>query len=371
MRALISLITRSAIIRSRSVSSSPARNAADSPMDRSQIDGDAPPADRDGQRRRLQAGAVAGRARDLAHVGLDLLPAPVALGVGVAPLQERDDALVAGRVLAAAAVAVLVLDRDLTLGAVQQHVLLRLGELPPRLGHVDVVGVGHGLQHPAEVLGAGGAPRTDGAFAHRQVRVGHDQLRVDLEGRAQAVALHAGAVRGVEREVPGRQLLVRLAAHRAGQVLAEGQRVALDLDPRRPRAARSRSPPRPRPASARSPPSRSGGARCPRGARGGRPRPRWCAARSGPGARRPSGTRRCRPCHRRSGPGRSPAPTGPPAASRTRPCAPAPPAPAPGTGCPRAARPAGPRSAAGSGAPAGRRAPGSAGWPMRAHRRRR
>ena len=38
MRALISLITRSAIIRSRSVSSSPARNAADSPMDRSQTE---------------------------------------------------------------------------------------------------------------------------------------------------------------------------------------------------------------------------------------------------------------------------------------------------------------------------------------------
>ena len=147
----------------------------------------------------------------------------------MASLQERDHALVAGRVLAAAAVTVLVLDRDLTLGPVEQHVLLRLGELPPRLGHVDVVGVGHRLQHPAEVLGAGGAPWTDGAFAHRQVRVGHHQLRIDLEGRPQAVALHAGAVRGVEREVPRRQLLVRLTAHRAGQVLAEGQRVGLDL----------------------------------------------------------------------------------------------------------------------------------------------
>ena len=36
MRALISLTTRSAIMRSRSVSSSPARNLAASPIDRSQ-----------------------------------------------------------------------------------------------------------------------------------------------------------------------------------------------------------------------------------------------------------------------------------------------------------------------------------------------
>ena len=46
-------------------------------------------------------------ARHLAHVALDLLADPVAVGVGVAPLQERDDALVVRVVRALAAVAVL------------------------------------------------------------------------------------------------------------------------------------------------------------------------------------------------------------------------------------------------------------------------
>ena len=254
MRALISLITRSAMICSRSVSSRAARNLADSPIDRSHtsemLRSPMVTARLDGLRR---CPAARG-ARHLAHVALDLLAAPVRLGVAVAPLQERDDALVRGVVLALAAVAVLVLDRDLALGAVQQHLLLGLGQLRPRLVEVDLVGLGHRLEHAGEVLGAGRAPRGDGALGDRQVGVGHDQLGVDLEAGAEAVARGAGAVGRVEREVPGRQLLVRLEADRAGQVLAEGER--LGSRPRRPRAARARSRPRPRPASAPSPPSR-------------------------------------------------------------------------------------------------------------------
>ena len=231
MRALISLITRSAIIFSRSFSSSAARNLADSPIDRSHTSAMlCSPMVTASEAGRLQPGAAARRARHLAHVALDLLPAPVRLGVGVAALQERDDALVRRGVLALAAVAVLVLHRDLALGAEQQHVLLRLGELRPRLVEVDLV-----APRPPrracrrEVLRAGRAPRRDGALADREVGVRHHQLGVDLERGAEAVARLAGAVRRVEREVAGRQLLVRLEADRAGQVLAEGERLGLGV----------------------------------------------------------------------------------------------------------------------------------------------
>ena len=44
-------------------------------------------ADRDRERRRLEPGAAARRARHLAHVALDLLARPVALGLGVAALR--------------------------------------------------------------------------------------------------------------------------------------------------------------------------------------------------------------------------------------------------------------------------------------------
>ena len=71
MRALISFITRSAISRSRSVSSRPARNLADSPIDRSHTSEMLRSSIGDGQRRRLQPGAAARRARHLAHVALD------------------------------------------------------------------------------------------------------------------------------------------------------------------------------------------------------------------------------------------------------------------------------------------------------------
>ena len=61
MRALISLSTRSAIIRSRSDSSRPASTSAASPIDISQTSAMRVPVDGDGQRQRLQPGAAARR----------------------------------------------------------------------------------------------------------------------------------------------------------------------------------------------------------------------------------------------------------------------------------------------------------------------
>ena len=181
--------------------------------------------DRDGQRRRLQAGAVAGRARHEPHVALVLLARVLAVAALVAPLDPRDDALVLGGVRAGAAVAVLVLDGHLAVDAVQDDLLLLGRELLPRGVHVDLVGLGDRLEHPREVLRVGAAPRGDRAVGDRHLDVGDQQLGVDLERRAEPVARDARAVRRVEREVARRRLVVARAAHGTGQVLAERQRL--------------------------------------------------------------------------------------------------------------------------------------------------
>src|SRR5699024_6392900 len=52
---------------------------------------DAPAADEDGERLRLEPRALARRARDLAHVALVPVAAPLRLGLRVAPLDEGND----------------------------------------------------------------------------------------------------------------------------------------------------------------------------------------------------------------------------------------------------------------------------------------
>ena len=82
------------------------------------------------------------------------------------------------------------------------------------------------------------APRLDRALADRQVGVGDDQVGVDLQARAEAVAVDAHAERAVERERLRRQLGEADAAVRAGARLAVGARAAP-----RPRRRPAPSPP--------------------------------------------------------------------------------------------------------------------------------
>ena len=92
---------------------------------------------------------------------------------------------------------------------------------------VDVERVGDRLEHALEVLRVGAAPGRDRTVGDRLLGIGDHELGVDLERRAQAVALLARAVRRVEREVARRRLVVRRVAHRARQVLAERHRLRL------------------------------------------------------------------------------------------------------------------------------------------------
>ena len=263
MRALTSFTTRSAMMRSRSESSRPVerlggladRHVADL-GDRVAVDGD-----------RRAAAARGGRRRTPGT-------APPACSPRSAPGRCRSptrewrrwryghDALEVGGVGAHPAVAVLVADLHLAhAGAVEERLLLLLGELRPGLVDVGAELLGHRLDEPLEVLAAGARPRRDGALGERQVGVGDDELGVDLEAGAEAVAGLAGAVGRVEREVAGRQLLEGAVAVRAGQVLGEGERVvglavlgAADA-PRR-RAGRAAPRPRRRPGAAPSRASR-------------------------------------------------------------------------------------------------------------------
>ena len=179
--------------------------------------------DGDGQRQRVEPGAAAVRARHLAHVALDVLPGSVAVGLVVAAHQVRDDPLVAGLVHPAPAEAVLVADLHPApdpLG-VQQHVVLARGEFAPGDVARDLVFLAYRLEQARVVPRSALGPGRDRPAGQRGVGVGDNELGVDLEHRAQAVAVGAGAVRRVEREVAGGQLLERLAVGGPGQVLAE------------------------------------------------------------------------------------------------------------------------------------------------------
>ena len=90
MRALISLTTRSAMMRSRSDSSRPASALAASPIDRSQMSEIEWPSIVTASDSGLSRAPPHVGARHLAHVALDLLAGAVGLGLGVAALQVRD-----------------------------------------------------------------------------------------------------------------------------------------------------------------------------------------------------------------------------------------------------------------------------------------
>ena len=179
--------------------------------------------DSDGQGQRVEPGAAAVRARHLAHVALDVLPGRVALRLVVAAHQMRDDPLEAGLVGAAAAEAVLVADLHPapdSLG-VQQQIALAGGERAP--GHVagDGVLLADCLQQAGVVARPAVGPGRDRPAGEGGVVVGDDELGVHLEHGAQAVAVGAGPVGRVEREVSGSELLERLPVGGPGQVLAE------------------------------------------------------------------------------------------------------------------------------------------------------
>ncbi len=183
---------------------------------------DVPVVDRDRQCDRVQARTTADVARDFPHVLLVVVAGRVGLGVLVTSAEERDDTFV-GRVIAALATEPIgVGDFDaFVAGAVQDEILLPLGELGERFAGIESLGFGHSDQQPLVVLAPVPGPGGNDAVDDRFVGVGDDEFGVDLVAGADAGARGAGSVGAVEREVAGLELLERQPAVVASEVLAE------------------------------------------------------------------------------------------------------------------------------------------------------
>ena len=185
--------------------------------------------DRDGEDLGLEAGPVADRARPHRHVLLDALALLRRVGLAIAPLEARDEALERHRVPPRPAHAVAVRDEDpVAARAVEEAVLLLAVEVPPRRVEVDLVAVGDRLDRGLVEPLAAERPRHERALVEREARVRHEQVRVDLELRAEPRAARARAVRRVEREDPRLELRQRDAVLGAREVLAVEERLAVD-----------------------------------------------------------------------------------------------------------------------------------------------
>ena len=115
----------------------------------------------------------------------------------------------------------------------QDHVAHGLLEPGPGLVEGKFVALGERAERLLEVDVLATRPRRQRAGRERAVGVGHQPLGVDLEARADAAALRAGAVRVVEREHPRRHLGEGDATVRTGEALGKDHPLALgnlDLD---------------------------------------------------------------------------------------------------------------------------------------------
>ena len=177
---------------------------------------------RHGQGLGLEPASVARGTRLVRHVALELGLQVLRLRLLVTPLQVGDHTLERRLVPARVAVLVLVAEPDLLVPrAVQQDVALLLGQLRPRLVHVDAEVLADRLEQlRVEELRL--APCRDRAVAQRQRRVGHHQVAIDHELKADAGADRAGPVRVVEGEVAGFGLGHAEPVDRTHEVLRHG-----------------------------------------------------------------------------------------------------------------------------------------------------
>ena len=129
-------------------------------------------------------------------------------------------------------------DALLVLLRVEQVVERILGQLADRRVEVPAMGLAHGLDdlHPPRRIGGQQAADPERSRTEALVRSRDQDRGIDLELGAQAGAARAGAVRGVEREVAGLELVDREAVVGTAVLLA----VALLLERRRLAVARRR-----------------------------------------------------------------------------------------------------------------------------------
>jgi hypothetical protein len=268
--------------------------------------GDAVPTDGDAEHDGLEPLAVAGRARHLAHVLLDLLAHVVGLGLGVPAQQRGDHALDLRPVRALAPVAVGVGDVHPVVEPVQDRVADTSGRAPPtacsgrRRGADDgaqqlavVVRlhapVPHGRTTPSSTDRSGSPSTSSGSTVSwvpspEQVsQAPYGELNEKLRGASWSkLSVQCGQARCSENSSSSASGSGRPAASACLDRLA-GRAAPRSWRPRRRAAAPSRS-------------SRPAAGGCPPSARAGRPPPRWCACGSwrASAPRRSGGPRRRR-----------------------------------------------------------------------------
>jgi hypothetical protein len=150
----------------------------------------------------------------------------------VPPLHVGDHTLERRPVRPLTPISVPIPDVDLLVGPVQDDVP-GLGPQPaPGRVRREPVSFGHRVQDSVPVLEPRRVPRCQGSLSDRPVGVGHHQLGVHLQPGPQSVTGLAGAIRRVEREVAGHQLVEGEAVVGAGQLLRkrDGLFLAVGLD---------------------------------------------------------------------------------------------------------------------------------------------
>src|SRR5665213_3152031 len=103
------------------------------------------------------------------------------------PFKPGNHAFVLGVVVAVMPVAVAIGDVDLCpYGAIEQRLLLSLGEaLPRRLGIESEV-LCNCCEHAGEVLGSCPVPRSECSSSETEIGIWHDQVRIDLVSRSKS-----------------------------------------------------------------------------------------------------------------------------------------------------------------------------------------
>ena len=178
-------------------------------------------AHRHGQYVGLQAAAVAGAAGGDGHVAFQALARALARGLARLVHDGAAYALPAYVPIGVAPVAGDVVHAHLLVAQpVEQAVAHLLRELFPGRVHAAPEMAADGGED-LRVVVARRAEAGHRAFGQRQRRVGHDQLRVHLLARAQAQAVRAGAVGGVEGEVARRELVDGVVVDGAGKCQRE------------------------------------------------------------------------------------------------------------------------------------------------------
>ena len=179
------------------------------------------------QRFRLEAGAVADFARALGLVAAELFADPGGIGLAPAAFEVGQHAFEGLVDLVLAGVVVVDELELLALGAVQHDLARGLVQLPPRLVHRELEVPRQGLERLGVKRGGAFRPRRDRALVQGLVLVRHDEVRVEAELDAEAVAGRAGAGGIVEREQARLDLGDGEAGDGAGELLGKDEALRL------------------------------------------------------------------------------------------------------------------------------------------------